>query len=401
LIASMDTKPLSPVRGFRFSAERAAIRTPERLDLALAVSDTTAVAAGVFTRNLVRAAPVDVAQARVGSGRARAIVVNSGCANACTGQAGLEATLASTLAIARALGVDPREVLPASTGVIGTLLPAALIAARAEPLVQGLSEGGFYAFAEAIRTTDRWPKLAQSGIAGTSASVLGIAKGAGMIHPDLGRDPPQATMLAFLFTDAVVEHAALSEALVRSADASFNACSVDGDTSTNDCVLVLASGACAEPVDAAELEAALLRVSSELARSIVADGEGAEHVAEIRVIGLRTNDEARSVARTIAGSLLVKTALFGKDVNWGRLLAAAGRAGVAFDPNRARIAVGGIEIVRQGVGVGQAAELAANQVLAQPSYLIEIQLGDGPGAFSYLSSDLGHGYVDINAGYRS
>jgi glutamate N-acetyltransferase / amino-acid N-acetyltransferase len=222
-----------------------------------------------------------------------------------------------------------------------------------------------------------------------------------MIHPDLGPEPPQATMLAFLFTDAIVPHAVLAEALFRSADSSFNACSVDGDTSTNDCVIALASGASGQRVEPAALEAALSHVSSQLARSMVADGEGAEHVAEIRVLGLRTNDEARRVARTIATSMLVKTALFGKDVNWGRLLAAAGRAGVSFDPSRARIAVGGIEIVRQGVGVGQAAELAANQVLAQQSYLIEIQLGEGPGAFTYLTSDLGHGYVDVNAGYRS
>jgi glutamate N-acetyltransferase / amino-acid N-acetyltransferase len=397
----MDEKALAPVRGFRFSAEAAGIGTPDRPDVALAVCDAPAVAAGVFTRNLVRAAPVDVAQARIGSGHARAMLVNSGCANACTGQAGLQATLDSTAAIARALGVDPRDVLPASTGVIGAVLPADRVAARAEALVRGLSPEGFSAFAEAIRTTDRWPKLAQSAIGTSGASVLGIGKGAGMIHPDLGPEPPQATMLAFLFTDAIVEHTTLAEALVRSADSTFNACSVDGDTSTNDCVIALASGASGKLVDPAALHAALLRVSSELARSMVADGEGAEHVAEIRVLGLRTNDQARSVARTIATSLLVKTALFGKDVNWGRLLAAAGRAGVAFDPSRARIAVGGIEIVRQGVGVGQSAEAAANQVLAEPSYSIEVQLGDGPGAFSYLTSDLGHGYVDVNAGYRS
>jgi glutamate N-acetyltransferase/amino-acid N-acetyltransferase len=208
-------------------------------------------------------------------------------------------------------------------------------------------------------------------------------------------------MLAFLFTDAVVERAVLTEALVRSADATFNACSVDGDTSTNDCVIALASGASGERADAVELSAALTRVSSELARSMVADGEGAEHVAEIRVSGLTTHADAKKIAVTIATSLLVKTALFGKDANWGRMLAAAGRAGVAFDPNRARIAIGGIEIVRQGVSAGPASELSAAEVLRAPSYLVEIELGDGPGTFTYLTSDLGHGYVDVNAGYRS
>lgn len=397
----MDPKSFSPVGGFRFAAIEAGIKKTGKLDLALAVADAPAAAAGVFTRNLVRAAPVDVAQGRLGSGRARALLVNSGCANACTGQAGLEATLASTSAVAQALGVDPRELLPASTGVIGQVLPADRIAARAGELASALAPDGFSAFAEAIRTTDRWPKLAQTSIAGTGASVLAIGKGAGMIHPDLGAEPPQATMLAFLFTDAVVELAELRRALSASSDATFNACTVDGDTSTNDCVIVLASGASGERAGGAALTEALTRVSSDLARSMVADGEGAEHLAEIRVSGLASSDDARSVARTVATSLLVKTALFGKDANWGRILAAAGRAGVGFDPNRARIAIGGIEIVRLGVAVGADAEQRAARVLSEPSYLIELKLGDGPGAFTYLTSDLGHGYVDVNAGYRS
>jgi glutamate N-acetyltransferase/amino-acid N-acetyltransferase len=397
----MDPKSISPVRGFSFSAVAAEIRKPDRLDVALAVADRPVVAAGLFTRNLVRAAPVDIAQMRLGSGHARAILVNAGCANACTGQAGLRATLDSTEAVARALGIDAREVLPASTGVIGVVLPAERIAARAAELVSGLSPERGGDFAEAIRTTDRWPKVAQAEVSGTHASVLGIAKGAGMIHPDMGAEPPQATMLAFLFTDAVVELAVLREALARAAEATFNACSVDGDTSTNDCVIALASGASAERAEPAALADAITRVSSELARSIVADGEGAEHVAEIRVSGLGNHEDARTIARTVATSPLVKTALFGKDANWGRMLAAAGRAGVKFDPARARIAIDGIEIVRLGVAVGEDAERRAAAVLAAPSYLVEIELGDGPGAFTYLTSDLGHAYVDINAGYRS
>jgi glutamate N-acetyltransferase/amino-acid N-acetyltransferase len=391
----------SPVRGFSFSAVAAEVRKPGRLDVALAVCDRPAVAAGVFTRNLVRAAPVDVAQMRIGAGTARAVLANSGCANACTGQVGLKATLDSTDAVARALGIEAREVLPASTGVIGMPLPAERIVRHAEALARGLAPERFGDFAEAIRTTDRWPKIAQSGIAGTGASVLGIAKGAGMIHPDLGAEPPHATMLAFLFTDAAVSQEVLRAALTRSAEATFNACSVDGDTSTNDCVLALASGASGERASLEALAEAMTRVSSELARSIVADGEGAEHLAEIRVSGLPDAEAARTIARAVATSLLVKTALFGKDANWGRILAAAGRAGVRFDPALARIAIGGIDIVRLGVAVGLDAERRAAEVLAAPSYLIEIELGGGPGAFTYLTSDLGHGYVDVNAGYRS
>ncbi len=405
-----DSKHVT-VAGFRFSATSAGIRRDGRDDVALAVADEPAVAVGMLTANLVRAAPVDVAAERLQAGRARAVLVNSGCANACTGQAGFEATIASSAAIAGALGVDPREVLPASTGVIGALLPAERIAARAADLAQGLSPERSGDFARAICTTDRWEKISHRDIAvaGGQVRVLGMAKGAGMIHPDLAParvqtarpGPPHATMLAFLFTDAAIGREELERALAEAVDRSFNACSVDGDTSTNDCVLALASGASGLSLGAAQLAPALGEVCSELARSMVADGEGAAHVAEIRVVGLQDDDDARIVARTVATSLLVKTALHGKDANWGRLLAAAGRAGVAFDPARARIAIGDVEIVRDGVGVGGDAEQRAAAILAGPDYVIEIGLGNGPGRFSYLTSDLGHGYVDVNAGYRS
>lgn len=384
--------------GFRFAAVSAGIRKDWRIDLALAVSNERAVAAGVFTRNLVRAAPVEVAMRRVVAGRARAVLVNAGCANACTGAPGEAATLGSTAAVARALGVEPDEVLPASTGVIGALLPADEIAAKAGELVAGLSVEGWDAFSRAILTTDRGPKLASAELPG-GGSVLGIAKGAGMIHPDLG--PPHATMLAFLFTDARVEHAALQRVLEAASELTFNAASVDGDTSTNDTVLALASGKSGSAPTEAELGAAFQSVCGELARAMVADGEGANHVAEIVVTGLGDAAAARIVARTVATSLLVKTALFGNDANWGRLLAAAGRAGVAFDPRRAEIRVNDVVIVEGGVAVGTDAEKRAAEILAGPSYTITLALGDGPGRASYLTSDLGHGYVDVNAGYRS
>ncbi|MFO0571298.1 MAG: bifunctional glutamate N-acetyltransferase/amino-acid acetyltransferase ArgJ [Polyangiaceae bacterium] len=389
---------MRPPLGFRFGAVSAHIRKDGRIDLALAVSDDDAVAAGVFTRNLVRAAPVVVAEERLRSGVARAVLVNAGCANACTGDAGLRATLASTESVAQALGVASESVLPASTGVIGAVLPSEKIASAAEALVGSLSVDGVDGFSRAILTTDRGPKLARAELPG-GASVLGVAKGAGMIHPDLG--PPQATMLAFLFTDARVDPKALAGVLDRACQVTFNAASVDGDTSTNDSVIALASGKSGASVSEAELEAAFTRVAGELARAMVADGEGANHVCELVIEGLGSDADARNVARTVATSLLVKTALFGKDANWGRLLAAAGRAGVKFDPNVAEISVGPVAIVRGGVAVGGEAEREAAKILAGASYTITLRLGSGPGRARYLTSDLGHSYVDVNAGYRS
>ncbi len=220
-----------------------------------------------------------------------------------------------------------------------------------------------------------------------------------MIHPDVG--PPQATMLVFLFTDAVIKQEELQAALVQVADKTFNAASVDGDTSTNDSVIALASGASNIRLNAAQIAPALFAVCDKLARSMIADGEGANHVAEIRAVGLPNEADARKVAETMATSLLVKTALHGKDANWGRLLAAAGRSGVAFDVKLASIKIGDIEIVKNGLAVGEEAEKQAAEVLKGSSYKIEIGLGSGPGEFSYLTSDLGHGYVDVNADYRS
>ncbi|HEY3495823.1 MAG TPA: bifunctional glutamate N-acetyltransferase/amino-acid acetyltransferase ArgJ [Polyangiaceae bacterium] len=389
------------ISGFQFAAVSAGIRKDGRIDVALAAAERPVVAAGLVTRNLVKAAPILVASERLAAGLARGVLVNSGCANACTGEPGLAAARRATEAVAQALGARAAELVPASTGVIGALLPAERIAAKAEALVAALSPDGADDFARAICTTDRWPKIAEASIetARGRASLLGIAKGAGMIHPDLG--PPQATMLAFLFTDAVVERAELERALGSAADVSFNACSVDGDTSTNDMVLALASGASGASVTAAELQPALTSVCTTLARSMARDGEGAEHVIDIAVSGLATDAEARRVAHTVATSLLVKTALFGRDANWGRLFAAAGRSGVAFNPAVASVAIAGVEVVRGGVAVGSSAEEEAQRRMAAEAFTVELRLGAGPGRFTYVTSDLGHGYIDVNAGYRS
>ena len=391
---------LPTVPGFRFSAVSAGIRKDGRVDVALAEVAPGSSSAGVFTRNLVRAAPVLIAEQRLQRGGARAVLVNSGCANACTGEPGLVATRESTAAVAEALGIDPDTILPASTGVIGAVLPAERIRSKASELVAGLSPEGAEAFSRAILTTDRWPKAESTRIETSSgpATLLAIGKGAGMIHPDVG--PPQATMLVFLFTDATVDSAVLARALYQASDDTFNSCSVDGDTSTNDSVFAFASGRAGVATEQA-LEKAFFEVCDKLARSMVADGEGAEHAAEIWVTGLGSHDEARRAARTVAGSLLVKTALHGRDANWGRLLAAAGRSGVAFDPNVAGIRIGDVEIVRNGLAVGSDAEARAARILKEPAYRIEISLGSGPGRARYLTSDLGHGYVDVNADYRS
>lgn len=389
------------IAGFRFSAVSANIRKDGRVDVTLAVCDRPAVAAGLVTRNLVKAAPILIAAERLNRGTARAVLVNSGCANACTGEAGLLAAGRATDAIARELDIPAEQIIPASTGVIGQLLPDARIAAKAKELVAGLAAERSQDFAVGICTTDRWPKVAEAVIETPNgrASLLGIAKGAGMIHPDVG--PPQATMLAFLFTDAVVTQDELQRALAAVADRTFNAVSVDGDTSTNDLVLALASGASGVSASAETLRPALESVCGALARSMVRDGEGAEHAIDIAVSGLANDADARRVAHTIATSLLVKTALFGRDANWGRLLAAAGRSGVAFDPAAVSISIAGTEIVRGGLAVGPEAEAEAQRGMTADEFRVELRLGSGPGRFTYLTSDLGHGYVDVNAGYRS
>lgn len=399
------------VPGFRFAATMAGIKKRGGLDVALLVCDEASPSAAVFTRSLVRAAPVLVAEQRVLSSPTRAVLVNAGNANACTGELGLEATLASTRAIAKALGCPEEQILPASTGVIGQVLPSAKIEAKVSELIEQLDESSADSFADAILTTDRWRKTATSQIDkdGKTATLLGICKGAGMIHPDLGGagklpqppGPPHATMLTFLVTDAVVEKSLLQKCLEDAAQTTFNAVSVDGDTSTNDTVILIASGKSGLAPNGEELTRALVEVCLPLARSMVRDGEGAEHAVDIVVRGLASTEDAKQVAKTIATSPLVKTALAGKDANWGRLLAAAGRAGVPFDPSRASVFIDGVCICRQGLIADAEADAEASARMKKNEYRIEIELGSGPGEFTYVTCDLGHTYIDVNAGYRS
>jgi len=397
------TRNLS-MNGFRFSAASAQIRQDGRIDVALAVADHPCPVATRFTRNFVRAAPVTLCANRATKRVAQAVLVNSGCANACTGEAGLAATQVTTAAVAKELGIGAELVLPASTGVIGKLLPSDKLVSIVPKLVASLNIGSGADFAQAICTTDKFTKIAEAKV-GSAGSVLGIAKGAGMIQPNVGPLDPttelHATMLVFLFTDVAASAAALDAALEKAVSASFNAISVDGDTSTNDTVIAMASGASGRTPAAEELAQAFTKVCEELAEAMVSDGEGTSHVAELWVRGLATDESARTVARTIANSLLVKTAMCGQDPNWGRWLAAAGRAGVPFDPALAEIRVGGVTIVKNGLGVSDDAEKQAQAFMRAPRYVVELELGAGLGVARYFMCDLGHEYVNVNADYRS
>lgn len=389
------------VPGFRFGVAAAGIKAERRLDLGIIVPDEPANIAGVFTRNRVQAAPVRVAKSRIRAGRASAVLVNSGNANACTGAPGLAAARATTAALAQRLGVAMGDVIPASTGVIGAPFPTEKIVSAMGGLCDALSAEGGADFARAIMTTDQWPKIASTevGLGSGSGRVLGIAKGAGMIHPDM------ATTLVFVMTDIGADSKLLQRILRAAIDATFNAISVDGDTSTNDTALLLSSGRAgrvrAGSSDARQLSDAVTEVLGALGRSIVRDGEGAKHVARIEVTGVASDAHARRVARTIATSPLVKTALHGRDANWGRILAAAGRAGVAFQPEKAELRIGDETIVRGGMPVGREAEARAAKILATPEYTICLSLGKGKGRAHYLTSDLGPDYIAVNANYRS
>lgn len=391
------------VQGFQFAGGSCGIKSGGSPDLGLIVADRAVPAAAVTTTNLVQAAPLRLARERLQSGRARAALVNSGNANACTGKPGMRAALSTCALAADLLDTEAELVIPASTGVIGEVLQADRVEAGLPKLVRSLSPARARAFSKAILTTDRGPKVSarQLTLGGKRATVLGIAKGAGMIHPRM------ATTLAFVVTDAAVSSSLLRRSLTAATEASFNVATVDGETSTNDMILAMASGQSggaklkAGDRSLTRFQGALQQVLGDLAEMIVADGEGARHVAEIQVVGASDDRAARRVAERIATSVLVKTALHGKDANWGRILVAAGVAGVPFDPDRVAIRVGDVPIVKAGAPLGAAAERKAARVMAKKRYPIQVRIGSGKGKASYLTCDLGHGYVDVNAGYRS
>lgn len=395
------SEKITKIRGFRFAGIASGIKKNSKKDLGLIVADRPVNAAGVFTRNLVRAAPVEVSSERLKAHKkAQALLVNSGNANACTGQAGMDATLRSSEAIARALGIEPGLVLPSSTGVIGVVLPVEKIVDSTERLVGSLSEDGAMEFAEAILTTDRFPKTASETFKARreEGAILGIAKGAGMIHPDM------ATTLGFILTDVSAPSSYLRAALRRTVDKTLNRVSVDGDTSTNDSFYLLASGVgmkLDDDLKKRRFEEALFKVLLSLGEQMVSDGEGAEHAVTIRVFA-DTEKNAKRVAHAIGTSLLVKTALFGKDPNWGRIIAAAGRAGVRFDPARAEIRIGDDRVFHRGLpAMDEETEARAAATMRLPKYEIQVRLGTGREESFIITSDLGPGYVSVNADYRS
>jgi glutamate N-acetyltransferase/amino-acid N-acetyltransferase len=389
-------------RGFRAAACAAGIKKGGKLDLALIVADAPAAAAGVFTTSKAQAAPVLVSREHLAAsgGYASAIIVNSGCANACTGPAGLTVARRSADVVARVVGCPADQVLVASTGVIGVQLDVDKICKGAAIAATGLSGDAHHQAALAIMTTDREPKETAVRVT-TPAGVFhvgGIAKGAGMIEPHM------ATMLGFLTTDARVAPAVLRQALVEAVGVTFNAITVDGDTSTNDTVFLLASGACEVAVDERvypALVAGLTEVCGTLARAIVRGGEGATKLVSITASGAATPEDARRAAQVIASSLLVKTAIHGADPNWGRLVAAAGRAGVAFDIDRARVRIGQIVLFCDGVPYDDRAPDAA-AYLAGSEIEIEVNLGGGgSSAATVWTCDLSAEYVRINGEYRT
>jgi len=390
-------------QGFRAAGVHAGIRK-KRLDLALLVSGGETSAAAVFTRNLAAAAPVLVSREhlRLSGGRARAVLVNAGNANACTGEPGLEAARRSVTAVAELLSLPVEQVLVASTGVIGQPLPLPRLLRALPHAVRALARSGGADAATAILTTDLREKEWVQRVRGSNGNYTlgGMAKGSGMIHPDM------ATTLAFVTTDAAVPAALLQDCLRRATDASFNRISVDGDTSTNDTIAVLANGASgvavdpALPASVAAFEAALTEVLIELGKLVVRDGEGATKLIEVCVSGARDEGEALQVARTIAGSPLVKTAMHGADANWGRVVAAACRAGVALDPERLRVAFGDVVVLRPGF-VARFSEAAARRALSREEVTLHIDLGLGGATAKTWTCDLSAGYVEINASYRT
>jgi glutamate N-acetyltransferase/amino-acid N-acetyltransferase len=396
------TKP----RGFRAAGVGVGIKTTKKLDLALVVSDSPAAAAAMFTQSKVQAAPVLVSKEHLqkSGGVVRAIVVNSGCANACTGDLGIADAHGMAAETARLVGCPVEQVLVASTGVIGVNLPMDKLRSGIPQAFAALSDSQGSQAAQAIMTTDPFPKESCTTImaGGRTVTIGGMAKGSGMIGPDMAATP-HATMLAFVTTDAAVPHSLLTRALAEVVDDTFNAITVDGDTSTNDTVILLANGASGATIGDAEYPSfarALRAVCLELALGIVRGGEGATKLVTVSVTGAASVHDARQTAKAIATSLLVKTAIHGGDPNWGRLIAVAGRAGVAFDPSRAKVTIGPTVLFDDGRPYDERASEAA-EYLRRKEIAISVHLGVGSAMSTVYTCDLSAEYVRINAEYRT
>jgi glutamate N-acetyltransferase/amino-acid N-acetyltransferase len=391
------------VPGFRAAGVRCGIKT-RGPDLALIVSDMPAAVAGVFTRSTVVGAPVELSRAKLRRGRGRAIAVNAGVSNVAMGERGLRDAQRMAALAARAVGCAEDEVFVASTGVIGHPLPMDKIARGIDAAARALRPDGLAAAARAILTTDLVAKtaVARTRIGGRRVTLAGIAKGSGMIEPNL------ATMLSFLVTDAAIAPPLLRRLLRGAADQSYNRVTVDGESSTSDTVLLLANGRAGHAPLASETQAgarafagALAEVTQELARAIARDGEGATKLVTVRVAGARTAAEAERAAKRIANSLLVKTALFGGDPNWGRILQTIGAGRVAIRLERAVVTLGGVDVFRAGAPTGPTARRRAGRALGAKEVVVAVDLGAGRHAATVWTCDLSYDYVKINADYTT
>ena len=389
------------VQGFKASALAAGIKKDGGLDMALIFSEKSAAAAGVFTTNRVKAAPVILSQENIRKGRMRAIIANSGNANACTGKAGLDNAHREAEWVAKELGISPDEVLVASTGVIGTPLPMDRIERVIPELVKQLMPEGLPDAAEAIMTTDSFSKISrfEGEAGGKPYQIFGIAKGAGMIMPNM------ATMLCFVLSDIHIDPADLRKSVSSAVKPTFNRISVDGDTSTNDTVLVMANGMAwngeLTSDDFERFQIGLTHVMDTLATMIVRDGEGATKVVYVKIKGAASHADAETAARTIANSYLVKTAFYGQDPNWGRIMAALGRSNISMQEEDVHIWVDEIQIVEGGLAIGADVEKQASKRMAQKEFSVTVDLRQGKHEDQVVTCDLTPDYIAINSNYRT
>ncbi|GAB6178861.1 bifunctional glutamate N-acetyltransferase/amino-acid acetyltransferase ArgJ [Desulfotomaculum defluvii] len=393
---------VTTAKGFLASGVIAGLKKDEKLDLALIYSEVPASVAGVYTTNRVKAAPLELTRQRVAGGTGQAVIINAGNANACTGERGMPDALEMSRSIAVGLDIPEDYVLVASTGVIGVPLPVDKVVKAVPQMVSALSKEGHGLACQAIMTTDLIPKehAIQIPMGEKVITIGGMAKGSGMIHPNM------ATMLCFITTDAVIGSEVLQIALKRAVDHSFNMITVDGDTSTNDMVLTLANGQAGNSeiqMDSKDFELfyqGLLNVCTTLAKKIARDGEGATRLIEIKVTGAPTLHDARLAARSVAGSNLFKAAVFGKDANWGRILCALGYSGANFEPTQTDIFLGEVLVSKDGGAVPFDEELAA-QMLGQDPVTVSVNLKSGNYSATAWGCDLTYDYVRINGSYRT
>jgi glutamate N-acetyltransferase/amino-acid N-acetyltransferase len=389
------------VKGFKAAGVSAGLKKSGHKDLGLIFSQHPANVAGLFTKNRVQAAPVLIDKERITSGVCQAIIVNSGNANCCTGDKGISDARNMAKLAASELGIPEELVLVASTGVIGVPLPIKKISRAIPGLVDSLARDGIDDLAKAIMTTDTAPKKTSRKIEldGNWFTISGVAKGAGMICPDM------ATMLCFIYTDAEVSATILKTTLIEAANRSFNRVTIDGDTSTNDTILILANGSSEvmihDPEQQDIFQEVLNEILLDLAKQLVRGGEGVTKLVEIIVQGTRSDEDARRIGDTIANSPLVKTAFFGEDANWGRIIAAAGRSGATIYPDKIDIYFDDVQMVKNGEGCGKNAEKSATRVLKKPEFTVTVDLNCGDGSASILTCDFSLEYVEINADYRS